>query len=193
MRSSSSVVIPGSTWDPTSSRAWAARRPAARIRSIVAASLTSLPSNGAGPGLPTYSGRAMWAGTARSGDTGAGATAGTPTSVVSSDERHGVLVLPDASHRRGHAGVQERRPPGSLLLPGRGLARAGQGRRAQRGLGQRPGVERRRAPGRRGVRPLSGYGAPRRPTRQPLSPWPVGGVIGLACVAFLIGATPVAV
>ena len=29
--------------------------------------------------------------------------------------------------------------------------------------------------------------------REPLSPWPFVGLIGLACVAFLIGATPVAV
>lgn len=27
----------------------------------------------------------------------------------------------------------------------------------------------------------------------PLSPWPFAGLVGLACVAFLIGATPVAV
>jgi hypothetical protein len=31
------------------------------------------------------------------------------------------------------------------------------------------------------------------PVRQPLSPWPFGGIIGLACVAFLIGATPLVV
>lgn len=31
------------------------------------------------------------------------------------------------------------------------------------------------------------------PVREPLSPWPFAGIIGLACVAFLIGATPVAV
>jgi hypothetical protein len=29
--------------------------------------------------------------------------------------------------------------------------------------------------------------------REPLSPWPFAGLIGLACVAFFIGATPVAV
>ena len=29
--------------------------------------------------------------------------------------------------------------------------------------------------------------------REPLSPWPIVGLVGLACVAFLIGATPVAV
>ena len=29
--------------------------------------------------------------------------------------------------------------------------------------------------------------------REPLSPWPFVGLVGLACVAFLIGATPVAV
>lgn len=31
------------------------------------------------------------------------------------------------------------------------------------------------------------------PARQELSPWPFAGIIGLACVAFLIGATTVAV
>lgn len=31
------------------------------------------------------------------------------------------------------------------------------------------------------------------PVREPLSPWPVAGLIGLACVAFVIGATPLAV
>ena len=34
---------------------------------------------------------------------------------------------------------------------------------------------------------------PQSPTREPLSPWPFAGLVGLACVAFLIGATPVAV
>ena len=29
--------------------------------------------------------------------------------------------------------------------------------------------------------------------REPLSPWPVAGLVGLACVAFLIGATGIAV
>ena len=31
------------------------------------------------------------------------------------------------------------------------------------------------------------------PVREPLSPWPFAGLVGLAGVAFLIGATPVAV
>jgi hypothetical protein len=31
------------------------------------------------------------------------------------------------------------------------------------------------------------------PVREPLSPWPFVGLVGLACAAFLIGATPVAV
>ena len=31
------------------------------------------------------------------------------------------------------------------------------------------------------------------PVRESLSPWPFVGLVGLACVAFLIGATPVAV
>jgi hypothetical protein len=34
---------------------------------------------------------------------------------------------------------------------------------------------------------------PTPPVREPLSPWPFAGIIGLACVAFVIGATPVAV
>ncbi len=34
---------------------------------------------------------------------------------------------------------------------------------------------------------------PNPPLREPLSPWPFAGMIGLACVAFLIGATPVVV
>ena len=29
--------------------------------------------------------------------------------------------------------------------------------------------------------------------REPLSPWPFVGLVGLACVAFLIGATPIAI
>ncbi len=48
MRSSSSVVTPGTMAAPTSSRACAASRPATRIFSMVSASLTSLPVNGAG-------------------------------------------------------------------------------------------------------------------------------------------------
>jgi len=34
---------------------------------------------------------------------------------------------------------------------------------------------------------------PQPQVREPLSPWPFAGLVGLACVAFLIGATPVAV
>ncbi len=34
---------------------------------------------------------------------------------------------------------------------------------------------------------------PPSPVREPLSPWPFAGIIGLACVAFLIGATPLVV
>src|SRR4051794_38372298 len=75
MRSSSSVVTPGWTWVPTSSRASAASRQATRIRAMVSASLTSLPVNGAGPGLSTYSGRGIEAGTARRGEIAAGAIA----------------------------------------------------------------------------------------------------------------------
>ena len=31
------------------------------------------------------------------------------------------------------------------------------------------------------------------PVREPLSPWPIVGIVGLACVAFLMGATPLVV
>ena len=34
---------------------------------------------------------------------------------------------------------------------------------------------------------------PQPAVREPLSPWPIAGLVGLACVAFLIGATGVAV
>ena len=34
---------------------------------------------------------------------------------------------------------------------------------------------------------------PTPPVREPLSPWPFAGMIGLACVAFLIAATPLVV
>ena len=34
---------------------------------------------------------------------------------------------------------------------------------------------------------------PQPPVREPLSPWPFAGLIGLACVAFVICATPVVV
>ena len=34
---------------------------------------------------------------------------------------------------------------------------------------------------------------PTPPVREPLSPWPFAGMIGLACVAFVIGATPLVV
>ncbi|WP_210441490.1 hypothetical protein [Nocardioides xinjiangensis] len=54
-------------------------------------------------------------------------------------------------------------------------------------------MERRRL-GRRGRDP-GPLSAPARPParRTPISPWPVAGLVGLACVAFLIGATSVAV
>ena len=41
---------------------------------MVSASLTSDPANGVGAGLSTYSGRGMWAGTSRRGETDIGAT-----------------------------------------------------------------------------------------------------------------------
>ncbi|KRE96360.1 hypothetical protein ASG76_04890 [Nocardioides sp. Soil774] len=34
---------------------------------------------------------------------------------------------------------------------------------------------------------------PQPSVREPLSPWPFAGLVGLACVAFCIGATPVAI
>ena len=54
--------------------AWAAIRPATRIRSIVSASLTSDPWSRAGAGRSTYSGRSIEAGTGRRGETTPGAT-----------------------------------------------------------------------------------------------------------------------
>ena len=54
-----------------------------RIRSIVSASFTSGPVNGAGAGLSTYSGRGMCAGTGRRGEILPGAMAVTGPSVVS--------------------------------------------------------------------------------------------------------------
>jgi hypothetical protein len=52
--------------------AWAAIFPATRIFSMVSADFTSEPVNLAGPGLPTYSGRGMEAGTGRWGLTDPG-------------------------------------------------------------------------------------------------------------------------
>ena len=60
-------MTPGRTLRPTSSSAWAASRQATRIRAIVSASLTS-GSPSVGCFLPTYSGRAMFAGTCRVGE-----------------------------------------------------------------------------------------------------------------------------
>ena len=57
----------GATLRPTSARAWAPSRPATRISSIVSASLTSGPTYGVTRDLPTYSGRAIDAGTVRIG------------------------------------------------------------------------------------------------------------------------------
>jgi hypothetical protein len=34
---------------------------------------------------------------------------------------------------------------------------------------------------------------PQPAVREPISPWPIAGLVGLACVAFLIGATTLAV
>ena len=77
------MVIPGATWEPTSSRAWAASFEATRIFSMVSASLTSEPVKRSGPGWPTYSGRGMWAGTGRIGEMTPGTTADMGASVVS--------------------------------------------------------------------------------------------------------------
>ena len=67
MRSSSSVVTPGAMCLPTSTMACAAILLAIRIFSMVSADFTSEPVNLAGPGLPTYSGRGIDAGTGRCG------------------------------------------------------------------------------------------------------------------------------
>ena len=68
IRSSSSVVTPGSTALPASASAPAAIRPATRIFSITSGVCThgSVPSLAVG--LPTYSGRGMRLGTGRVGD-----------------------------------------------------------------------------------------------------------------------------
>lgn len=66
--SSASVVTPGEISFAASSIACAAIRLAIRIFSIVSVLCTSGPVYGAGPGRPTYSGRAMCAGTLRVGD-----------------------------------------------------------------------------------------------------------------------------
>ena len=69
MRSSSSVLTPGTTALPASASAPAAMRPASRIFSITSGVCTqgSLPS--AAVDRPTYSGRSIDFGTARVGDT----------------------------------------------------------------------------------------------------------------------------
>src|SRR5690625_4596203 len=74
MRSSSSVEIPGATLRPTSSRACAAMRPATRTFSMISWLLISLPLNGRGAGLSTYSGLSIPAGTGRRGDSVPGTT-----------------------------------------------------------------------------------------------------------------------
>ena len=61
------MVTPGRMCLPTSTMACAAIREAIRIFSMVSADLISEPVNFAGPGLPTYSGRGIDAGTGRCG------------------------------------------------------------------------------------------------------------------------------
>src|SRR5690625_619831 len=69
MRSSSSVVTPGATLRPTSSSACAASRPATRTFSMISGLLISLPLQGRGAGLSTYSGWSIELGTGLLGDT----------------------------------------------------------------------------------------------------------------------------
>lgn len=67
-RSSSSVVTPGAMSLAASAIARAAIRPATRIASIVSGVCTSGPVYGVGAGFPTYSGRLMFPGTGRVGE-----------------------------------------------------------------------------------------------------------------------------
>src|SRR5690606_30547283 len=67
-RSMSSVVLPGLTAFPPSSRACAAIRQAFRMASMTSGDRTPSPVSRFGAFLPTYSGRAMEEGTGRGGD-----------------------------------------------------------------------------------------------------------------------------
>lgn len=69
MRSSSSVVTPGATLLPTSASACAAILALKAMSSIASGEWMSPPPHFAARFLPTYSGRVMPLGTARSGDT----------------------------------------------------------------------------------------------------------------------------
>ena len=62
------MVTPGLQCSPASWVAWAASRPAIRIFSMVSGVCTCEPRHSLGRFLPTYSGRAMWAGTGRHGE-----------------------------------------------------------------------------------------------------------------------------
>ena len=112
---------------PTSCSACAAIRPAMRIFSIVSASLTSGPVNGAGAGLSTYSGRGMCVGTGRRGEIVPGAT-GVTSDECSFGDHERVLVLPQppcASSRRRLRQLAS--GSGPYPLAGGGVASAGEG------------------------------------------------------------------
>src|SRR5882724_13704807 len=76
--SSSSVVTPGEMIFAASAIARAAIRPAIRIASIVSGVCTSGPVYGVGAGLPTYSGRRMFPGTERAGESSPGTSSDWP-------------------------------------------------------------------------------------------------------------------
>src|SRR3954470_3054817 len=76
--SSSSVVTPGAMVFAASSMARAAMRPAIRIASTVSGVCTSGPVYGVGAGLPTYSGRRMFPGTERVGESSPGTSSDWP-------------------------------------------------------------------------------------------------------------------
>src|SRR3954447_11055249 len=88
----SSVVAPGLTALPPSSKACAAIRHATRIASITSGVRTPLPLSRLGAGLSTYSGRGMPAGAERRGDwmpdfNGARWTMSPPYDVVPNSEQ----------------------------------------------------------------------------------------------------------
>ncbi|GAB7107978.1 hypothetical protein JCM4814A_62920 [Streptomyces phaeofaciens JCM 4814] len=72
------MVTPGAISFAASAIACAAIRPARRIASTVSGVCTSGPEYGVGAGLPTYSGRRMFPGTERVGDSSPGTSSDWP-------------------------------------------------------------------------------------------------------------------
>src|SRR5690606_23203119 len=123
---------PGWTCLPTSWSAWAAMRPATRMRSMISGVLTS-GSPVLGRFLPTYSGRTMWAGTFRMGETRPGWS-----SVVMKHESTGqngprdrwpVVVLSQAHAGRTRDGMPQQGPDGTVRDRAGSRGRAGARRR----------------------------------------------------------------